>query len=585
VSQRLVGYAGIDPELSRELFIRNALVEGDWRTHHRFFHDNRALLEDVGELEHRLRRRDVVVDDEALFTFYDALIPQHVVSGRHFDAWWKKARRATPDLLTFTQDLVLGRHTDVLDTSAYPTSWPVEGGELALTYQFEPGTEADGVSMHVPVSLLAGIDPEPFDWQIPALREELATALIRSLPKAIRTSFVPAPDTARSAVAAIAPASEPPSGSFLDTLGAELGRRAGMAVPATAFDPDRIPGHLRMRFLVEDETGRVIAEGGDLVALQHRLRQRARAAVAAIAGAGIERTRLTSWDVGELPRSVERDQGGRTVAAYPALVDEDGAAAVRVLPTATEQAAAMRAGTRRLLITSLGDPLGRLQGQVSHVLTNAERLALAVSPYPDATALLSDCLDCAIDDLVAGVGGPAWDGEAFAALLTAVREGLDATVLDVVRTVGRVLTAWREVDRTLRATRSLPLLPALTDLRSQLDGLVFDGFVASHGRRRLPDLLRYLHGMDRRLERAPENVNADRGRMDQIREVQEEYDTVLAERAPHRRDAEDAEDAARIRWMIEEFRLSLFAQGIRTAHPVSAQRIRRALDLLSPDRT
>ncbi len=576
VTQRAVGYGRIDPELSRDLFIRNALVEGDWRTHHRFFHANRALLEDVEDLEHRARRRDILVDDEALFAFYDARIPPEVVSGRHFDAWWKKARRTEPELLTFTEDLLVSDDADAVDSRDYPDAWPVEGGELSLSYQFEPGTAADGVTVHVPVQLLAGIDPEPFSWQIPGLRAELVTALIRSLPKAIRTSFVPAPDNARAALSQIAPQTEPPTGSLLAALEDELGHRASMVIPRDAWQLDKVPGHLRMTFRVEDEAGNALAEGKDLSVLQHRLQQKVKAAVAAIAGAGVERSRLSTWDVGALPRSVERTSGGSTVAGFPALVDEGDGAAVRVLPTAAEQTEAMRAGTRRLLIENLGTPLARVQGQVAHVLPNAERLALAASPYPTSAALLSDCLTCAIDDLVEANGGPAWDGEAFAALLAAVRRGLDETVLDVVRQVARILTAWREADRAVSATKSLPLLPALADLRGQLDALVFNGFVGAAGRGRLPDLVRYLRGIQRRLEKAPDNVNADRQRMERVRAMTEEYDATLAALPPARR-----HEAGEVRWMLEEFRLSLFAQGIGTAYPVSEQRILRALDRLT----
>jgi len=278
--------------------------------------------------------------------------------------------------------------------------------------------------------------------------------------------------------------------------------------------------------------------------------------------------------VGALPRSGERESGGRTVAGFPALVDEGDGAAVRVLPTAADQAEAMRAGTRRLLIENLGRPLTRAQGQVAHVLPNAERLALAASPYRTTAALLSDCLDCAIDDLVETNGGPAWDGEAFTALLAAVRAGLDETVLDVVRLVARILTAWREVDRAVSATSSLPLLPMLADVRQQVDTLVHNGFVVTVGRRRLPDLLRYLRGVQRRLERAPENVNADRQRMSRVAAIREEVDAALASLPPHRRGDPPVQE---VRWMLEEFRLSLFAQGIGTAYPISEQRIQRAL--------
>ncbi|MFN8080859.1 MAG: ATP-dependent RNA helicase HrpA [Kineosporiaceae bacterium] len=579
VTQRLVGYSRIDAELARELFIRHALVEGDWRTHHRFFHANRELLEDVESLEHRARRRDILVDDETLFDFYDSRIPAEVVSGRHFDAWWKKARRTEPELLTFTEDLLVSDDAAAVHAADYPDTWPVEGGHLSLSYQFEPGTAHDGVTVDIPVPLLAGLDPDPFTWLVPGLREELVTALIRSLPKAIRTNFVPAPDTARAALAAIAPASEPPTGSIYTALETDLGRRAGIVIPPHAWDLGKLPGHLQLTFRVLTEGGdpTVLAEGKSLTALQNQLRQKVKAAVAAIAGAGVERSRLTTWDVGELPRTVEREAGGRTVAGFPALVDEGDGAAVRVLPTAADQATAMRAGTRRLLIENLNNPLARLQGQVDYVLPQADRLALAASPYPTTAALLGDCLHVAIDELVARHGGPAWDGEAFAALLAAVRDGLDQAGLDVVRIVARVLTTWREVDRAVAGMKSLPLLPMLTDVRDQTKALIHNGFVAEVGWARLPDLVRYLRGIAHRLAKAPENVNADRGRMDRARAMQDEYAAVLDELPPARR---NDEDVRAVRWMLEEFRLSLFAQNVGTAYPISEQRLLKALDAL-----
>ncbi len=597
VTQRLVGYGRIDPELSRELFIRNALVEGDWRTQHRFFHANREMLENAEELENRLRRRDVVLDDDTLFDFYDARIPQNIVSGRHFDSWWKQERRREPELLTLTEEILLAGEPG-LDERAYPLTWPVDGGELRLSYQFEPGTADDGVSAHVPVSLLAGLDPAPFTWQIPGLREELTTALIRSLPKAIRTSFVPAPDNARLALHDIeasidaagaadvetsgtrsGPAGSAYSSSFHAALAEELTtrlrHRSGSGdVPAEAFDLTKVPDHLRMTFLIEDEKGKVLARGKDLTALQHQLRERTRAAVARIAGAGVERSTVTSWDVGTLPRTVERESpAGATVSAFPALVAEGDQVAVRVLPTAADQAVAMRTGTRALIMRQLTDPVTRATGQVEHALTNAERLGLSVSPYRSVRDLITDVVDTAIDDLVAHHGGPVFEGEAFATLLAAVRAELDPTVLEIARTTSRVLTRWREVDRALSGTRSLPMLPALTDMREQVDALIHDGFVGRTGRARLPDLIRYLRGVARRLEKAPENVSADRGRMDQVHQLTDEY-RALCERLPAGR--EDSIDP--VRWMLEEFRLSLFAQGIGTAYPVSAQRIRRAID-------
>jgi ATP-dependent helicase HrpA len=582
VSARTVGYGTVDPELSRELFLRHALVEGDWRTHHAFFAANLALLDDVEQLESRARRRDILVDDETLFDFYDERIPDHVVSGAHFDSWWKRARREDPELLDYSHSLLIAEGAKAVAAADFPDTWPLpDGGSLRLTYQFEPGTDDDGVTVHVPVQTVAGLDPAPFSWQIPGLRLELVTALLRSLPKAIRTAFVPAPDTARAVVEAIRAHAQPPSSDLVEVLARELTRRGGFTVPVAAFDLAKVPDHLRPTFRIEDVRGRVVqvedgrsARGKDLGALGELLRPRVRAAVAAIAGAGIERAKLAGWDVGTLPRSVERQDGGRTVSAYPALVDEGGNAAVRVLASAAEAERAMRTGTRRLLLTSLGDPLARLKGQVEYVLPQADRLSLALSRYPSVNALLEDCLACAVDDLVVQHGGPAWDGEAFETLLTQVRTGIDEAGLDVVRSVSRVLAQAGEVERAISSTSSLALLPMLTDVRAQLGELVPAGFVAEAGRRRLPDLLRYLRAVSHRLARAPENVNADRGRMDRVAAIEASVDACVAGLPPSRREAREVSD---VRAMVQELRVSVFAQGIGTAYPISEQRIEKAL--------
>src|SRR5581483_11325035 len=255
VVKRKVNYGRIDPVLSRELFIRQALVEGDWETRHKFFHDNRELLEEVEELEHRARRRDILVDDETLFAFYDQRIPAEVVSGRHFDSWWKRMSRTAPDLLTFTKDLLVTKDVRLDD---FPSTW--DGFEL--TYQFEPGQHADGVTLHIPLPLLNQATPEGFDWQVPGLREELVIALIRSLPKAIRRNFVPVPDVAREILQQVGPQ----DGPLLPTLERELRKLTGVVVPRDAWDYSLVPPHLLMMFQVGD------AESKDLGELKERLR-------------------------------------------------------------------------------------------------------------------------------------------------------------------------------------------------------------------------------------------------------------------------------------------------------------------------
>jgi ATP-dependent helicase HrpA len=566
VAGRSVGYAKVDPELSRELFIRHALVEGDWRTGHHFFHANRALVEDVEELEHKVRRRDILVDDETLFAFYDQRIPADVVSARHFDAWWKKARHATPDLLDYSAALLVNEGAGAVDEGAYPSTWQADGLQLALTYQFEPGTADDGVTAHVPLAVLNQLPDDGFEWLVPGMREELVTALIRGLPKPLRRQLVPAPDTAR----AVLPGLDPADGPLGEVLSRQLTRRTGQPIPTDAWDFAALPDHLRVTFAIAGDDGKVRAKGKDLDALRRRLAPAMRATVAR-AGHDLERSGLTDWTVGTLPRIVEQQANGLAVRGFPALVDEGGTVAVRVLTDATEQERAMWAGTRRLLLTVLPSPVRPVVARLS----NQAKLTLGHNPHGGVPALLQDCLTCAADRLIAEAGGPAWDEAGFTAVVEKVRPRLADALVDVLHKVELVLAAAQDVERRLQATSSLTLLASLTDARNQLTGLVYPGFVTRTGAARLPDLVRYLRGLQHRLERLPERPGRDREAMSRLDPVVAAHEDLLASLPPARR---AAPEVVRLRWMIEELRVGLFAQTIRTAYPVSDKRVLKAID-------
>ena len=558
---RAVDYAGIDPELARELFIRHALVEGDWDTRHRFFTENRELVSDVEELEHRTRRRDILVDDQALFDFYDRRVPAEVVSGRHFDQWWKQARRSQPDLLRFSRELLLAR-ADV-DDSAHPTEWRQGGLALPLTYRFEPGAPDDGVAVEVPLSRLNQLGAGGFDWQVPALREELVTALIRSLPKPLRRHFVPAPDVARAVLARLVPGEEP----LVDALARELRRATGVEVPREAWQWAKVPAHLRATFRVVDGE-RTVAEGKDLEELQRRLGGTVRDVLAEAAGS-LERGGLTGWTVGPVPRTFEA--GG--LVGYPALVDDGDTVALRVLASEAEQQAAMWAGVRRLLLLSTPVPLKHVSSRLE---TNA-KLALTQNPHGSLTALLADCSTAVADEMIAESGGPPWDPEGFGKLADRARSELADRVLATLLAVHPVLTLAAELRSRLDAPVAPPLAPAVEDLRGQLAGLVGPGFVAAAGRRRLPDLQRYLRAAAHRLDRLPGDVARDADRMARVHAVQREVRDFLDGLPPARR----AQDAVRqLRWMLEELRVSVFAQSLGTPYPVSERRIYRAMDQL-----
>ncbi|MGV9573417.1 ATP-dependent RNA helicase HrpA, partial [Streptomyces nigra] len=580
VAQRKVNYGRIDPEVSRELFIRNALVEGDWRTHHKFFADNRRLLSEVEELEHRARRRDIVVDDETLFDFYDQKVPEHVVSGAHFDSWWKRKRQEQPDFLDFEREMLIRESAEAVTKADYPDSWRQGQLKFRVTYQFEPGADADGVTVHIPLQVLNQVTAEGFDWQIPGLREELVTELIRSLPKPIRRNYVPAPNFAKRFLKVAVPGQEP----LTVTMARELKRMVGVPFTADDFDWAKVPEHLRVTFRIVDERRRKLAEDKDLEALQLRLKPKARKALSQAAaatasrqgGESLERSGLTDWTIGTLSRVFETRRAGQPVKAYPALVDDGDRVSVRLFDTEAEQQQAMWKGTRRLILRNI--PVNPAKF-ASEKLTNAQKLGLSANPHGSIQALFDDCAMAAADRLIADFGGPAWDEESYRKLYDKVRAEIVDTTVRAVGQVQQVLAAWQAAERRLKGVRSPALLPNLADVRAQLDALVKPGFVTEAGLRRLPDLMRYLIAVDRRLQQMPTNVQRDTTRMEKVHEMRDEYAWLL-EQMPQGRPVPQA--VLDVRWMLEELRVSYFAHALGTAYPISDKRIVKAIDALAP---
>lgn len=580
VAQRKVNYGRIDPEVSRELFIRNALVEGDWRTHHKFFSDNRRLLSEVEELEHRARRRDIVVDDETLFDFYDQRVPEHVVSGAHFDSWWKRKRQEQPDFLDFEREMLIRESAEAVTKADYPDSWRQGPLKFRVTYQFEPGADADGVTVHIPLQVLNQVTDEGFDWQIPGLREELVTELIRSLPKPIRRNYVPAPNYAKAFLEKAMPLQEP----LTATMARELKRMVGVPFEEEDFDWAKVPDHLKITFRIVDERRRKLAEDKDLEALKLRLKPKARKALSQAAaatasrqgGESLERKGLTDWTIGTLTRVFETRRAGQPVKAYPALVDDGDTVSVRLFDTEVEQAEAMWKGTRRLILRNI--PVNPAKF-ASEKLTNAQKLALSANPHGSIQALFDDCATAAADRLIADFGGPAWDEESYRKLYDKVRAEIVDTTVRTVGQVQQVLAAWQACERRLKAVSSPALLANLRDVRAQLDALVKPGFVTETGLRRLPDLMRYLIAADRRLQQMATNVQRDTTRMEKVREMQDEYAWLLEQLPKGRPVPQQVRD---IRWMIEELRVSYFAHALGTAYPVSDKRIVKAIDAAVP---
>ena len=592
VARRRAQLGRIDPPLARELFIRHALVDGEWPGDTRdhvfdFQRANAKLRAELERVEERTRRRDLLLDDEAMVEFFDRRIPKEVVDTRSFESWWRRERAANGRLLTMRrEDLVDDVEEARVDENAFPPIWRQGDQRLALTYRFEPGEDDDGVTVQVPLALLPRLSPDGFDAQVPGLRTDLITALIRTLPKALRRSVVPAADWA-ARIAAELPdldGSRPFTAIVADTIR----RLTGTPVDAADFDVERLSSHLRMTFRVVDERSRVGATGKDVGELQRRLAPRVRESVAKASvhrRDPIERSGLTTWDFDELPRFVDTAQGGRgtgmprsIIRGYPTLVVEKDGVAIRVVGTQQEQERTLPDGVRRLLLNGIPSPTGYVQQH----LTSAEKLALAASPYPSTKALFDDCLAAVVDAALLE-GSASFEGSADGLVFTRarfeeIRDRVSAGVMDAlfgtVSLVARILTEHRAAEKALSATSSMALLGALTDAKAQLAGLVFPGFVSRTGVARLRDLPRYLQAIAWRMQRLPDNPGRDRVWMTEVQTATTRFTDAGGSipLPPHA-----APSLVHARWMLEELRVSLFAQQLGTSETVSLQRIQRVL--------
>ncbi|MGL0932174.1 ATP-dependent RNA helicase HrpA [Vibrio vulnificus] len=567
VPKRLVNYGNIDASVSREIFIRSALVEGDWETKHAFFKQNRKLLLEVEELEHKSRRRDILVDDEELFQFYDQRVGTEVVSGRHFDTWWKQASKKEPELLNFEKEMLFKGDASHVTDLDYPNFWHQNGLKLKLSYQFEPGDDSDGVTVHIPLPILNQIDPAGFDWQIPGLRHELVVSLIKSLPKTLRKNFVPAPNYADAFLSRVTAMEMP----LLDALEKELRRMTGATVLREDWKLDQVPDHLKVTFRAVDERNRKLKEHKDLHELKESLKEKVQETLSKVADDDIEQQGLHTWSFGELPQVYQQKRGGYQVKAFPALVDNKDSVEIKLYETEQEQISAMQAGQRRLILLNVPSPIKYLHAN----LPNKSKLGLYFNPYGKVLDLIDDCIACGVDKLIEERGGLVWEPEKFEALKEHVRAELGDTVVDIAKQVETILTTAFNINKKLKGKIDFTMAFALSDIKAQIEGLIFKGFATECGWKRLPDILRYMKAIERRMEKLPIDPNKDRLHMLKIESVVKDYKELL-NKIP--KGLAVPENVKEIRWMIEELRVSFFAQQLGTPYPVSDKRVKNAIE-------
>ncbi|MGH1492987.1 MAG: ATP-dependent RNA helicase HrpA, partial [Acidimicrobiales bacterium] len=564
-NNRRITVGSVNEELGRELFIHHALVEDEWETDHDFVRHNRQVIDEVQELEARTRRRDLLVEQRIRHDFFEARIPPHVTSAKHFNKWWRKVQVKTPELLRLSPTDLLADDAAAIDSDAFPDVWHHGDAELELAYQFDTSSHVDGVSVHVPIEVLNQLDPQPFEWSVPGMRMELVSSLVRSLPKATRKALMPINET----VEALLPELDPNDGGLYESVRHHLGRRAGVSIPRDGFDLDRVPQHLRPTFRVINDQLEVLAEGKDLVALQELMADRVKSELAELASASdsdIQRSGLRTWDFGDLPREIETPGPSHTIRAFPALVDEQDSVAIRLFADRSEQEDAMWTGTRRLIRLHLPSPAKKLD----KLLSNRTKLHLATAPVQSRAQWYNDCIDATIDDAIAVSGGPVWDEASFAKLVERTTQLVPAHLERLAGAMSSMVETLSTIEPALAKLSGSSMEVSVRDVRAHLARLTYPGFLAGVGVDRVDDVARYLQAISHRVDALPESPTRDLSSAATCVEVEQRHARMLDELG-HIPELEE------VTWMLEELRVNTFAQHLKVPGKISATRVDRKL--------
>ncbi|AKK03323.1 ATP-dependent RNA helicase HrpA [Corynebacterium epidermidicanis] len=566
IADKLVPYHHVDAVAARDMFIRNALIDGQWNTHHKFFHHNRELLENAAHLEEKARKRGIVVDEDTLYAFYDAKLPADATTSRNFDKWWKKQRAQQPTLLDFDPDKLVTDEASEITAVEFPNVWRQGDLEFDLSYQFDPTDPLDGVTLRIPMPLLATVTDQDFDWLVPGLRLELVTELIRSLPKPLRRNIIPAPDFAARAL----PLLNPYHGALTAQLADVLRSFGASGISAEDFQTAKLPAHLLLTFAAVDKRGKIVDADKSLRALQQRNSSRVKSSVAKVAGKKVL-ARATTWDdsLGAIEKEVVTTVDGQRVIAYPALVVGPEGLSVQAMPTEQDAENAMLTSVLTLLLREVQVN----EKQMVNGLALRQRVAVENYPHGGVSGLVADATAAATRDLLIKYPEKVRNPEQFAQLVSVVKPQVPGAVRQIVVALAPGLVDYLAVRQELAAWTG----PAIDDMKAQLEFLLPAHAVSIHGIERLRHLPRYLRAMAVRLENMDRDPDRDADIQEEIAQVTHYLDLRLERLHSSAAKTKPVKD---ILWMIQELRVSLFAQQLGTAHPVSARRIEKAIDKL-----
>ncbi len=569
VERRKVPYEKLDPKKAREIFIRSALVAQDYDCRLAFFRHNRALLEEFGLLQHKVRRIDLMVDEGWLFDFYDQRIPADICNGTDFERWYRQIVRRQPEALKLTRDLI-ARHEGDLQITDFPDHWSKGDLQLPLRYRFEPGHEEDGITVEVPLGVLPQLQQADFDWLVPGMLAEKLIFLLKGLPKGYRRQLVPIPDTAERLAEELTFG----QGSFYGAVAKGLLRVSGIEINPVSLKEAQLPEHLKMNFKILDERGRVIDQGRDLERLKTKLTLKAQQGFKRAAKSELTRSGCKSWEFGELPRTHKMSKNGQMVIAFPAVVDEGETCGIGLFATEEEASKAHRRGLCRLIRLSLPKEIKYLRRQLP--LSSADELIYAKLPKPPflyadekQQSLLDDVADLVIAEVFLGEAGAVRSRQAFEQCLAQHRGELLIKAQETGVKIRNILALIHECKISFTEMKHLHHTPTGEDIQAQLGLLVYQGFLRHTPWPRIREFTRYLKALQYRLEKAQYELAKDEMKIQKIRPFWQAYwERVKAGGIEPETDP--------FRWSLEEFRVSLFAQPIKTAFPISEKRLAKA---------
>ncbi len=566
VPRRRVHYGMIDPVQSRELFIRGALVAGEYDTQAPWFSHNRALIADIENLEHKARKSGVWLDEERIYRVFDARIPAHLHNGAAFEKWRLDAEKNHPELLFLRREDILGEGLGA-DHTLFPETLTIDGVVCSFKYRFEPGHVLDGVTLNLPLYLLNRVEAAQIDWLVPGLIREKLILLLKSLPKDCRRPLIPLPD----AVTAFLSEAKPGERILTEALGTFIRKKTGADIRAEDWSGE-LPPHLRMNLVVIDDSGQELASGRDLNGLRQQLGGAARITYGAAEDSSFERSGLVAWDFGDLPEQVKFKRGGRELTGFPALVECGEAVDLRLLDEAAVAGQETRRGVVRLLRHALLTQFKQLEKDLSRETA----LALKYRSLGDAEALRRELLNAIAARALLGDDETPRTQKSFDKQKERAKPRIAVVRQALLRDLGDILDLASQVQARLNAKPQFTA--AMRDEHSHLAALVYPGFITHTGWSHLKNLPRYLRGILKRLEKLPASEQRDARNMAGVLTLQNRY---LARKEQSKKSLYADEALEDFRWQLEELRISLFAQELKTPTPVSVKRLDKLWDELA----